>query len=186
MQQVNDIFTIIKSRRTIHRYLDQKVPFEEIQNAVLAAHHAPNHRLTFPWRFVHIGPQIRKIVDDASLKFQTAKSPLSEDALEIFKEKSIYPELLVVCQKRTNDLMQSKEDYAAVACAVQNLSLYLHSKGIGSKWSTGGLSQNPMAYQVLQINAQEEEIVGLIWIGYAANTPEINRPALSTIFRQTP
>lgn len=186
MQQVNDIFTIIKSRRTIHRYLDQKVPFEEIQNAVLAAHHAPNHKLTFPWRFVHVGPQVRHVVDEASLKFQTSKGALSDENLELFKEKSIYPELLVVCQKRATDPQQSKEDYAAVACAVQNLSLYLHSKGIGSKWSTGGLSQNPYAYKILEINDQEEEIVGLIWIGYPAVTPQINRPELSSIFRQTP
>jgi nitroreductase len=185
MFQINDIFTIIKTRRTIHRYLDQKVPFEELQNAVLAAHHAPNHKLTFPWRFIHVGPEIRSKVDQASLSFLSAKGQPDEQALMLFKEKSIYPELLIACQKRSNDPIQSKEDYAAVACAIQNLSLYLHSKGIGAKWSTGGLSQNPYAYQILEIDPKEEEIVGLIWIGYPAQTPDIKRPELSAVFRST-
>jgi nitroreductase len=185
MFQINDIFTIIKTRRTIHRYLDQKVPFEEIQNAVIAAHHAPNHKLTFPWRFVYVGPEIRKTVDQASLQFLSAKGQPDEQALALFKEKSINPELLVVCQNRSSDPVQSKEDYAAVACAVQNLSLYLHSKGIGSKWSTGGLTQNPYAYKILEIDQNQEEIVGLIWIGFPAHTPEIKRPELKDILRST-
>jgi hypothetical protein len=29
------------------------------------------------------------------------------------------------------------EDYAAVCCAVHNMTLSLHAHGVGSKWSTG-------------------------------------------------
>jgi hypothetical protein len=42
------------------------------------------------------------------------------------------------------------------------------SEGLGSKWSTGGVTTDTRTYQALGIDAAEQEIVGFLWAGQAA------------------
>ena len=181
-----DLITLIKTRRTIHRYLDRPVDPSIIDEAIEAAHFAPNHKHTWPWRFTKIGPHTKEKIDTAALAMKATNGPLEGQALTLFKEKRIYPGLVVVSQIRNNDPFQSKEDYAAVACAIQNFTLALHQHQIGSKWSTGTLIRSPRAYELLGINPQAEEIVGFLWYGYPSHTPKVNRPDLSEVTRMTP
>jgi nitroreductase len=175
---------LIKSRRTIHRYLDKKVPPEIVLEALEAAHFAPNHKHTWPWRFTVVGPQCKVEIDQTALAIKSSNGPLQGQALNLFQEKRVNPSLIVVSQMRTQDVFQSKEDYAAIACAIQNLSLVLHDHGVGSKWSSGSLIRSPKVYKILGINAQEQEIVAFLWYGYASYTPKINRPSLESVMTQ--
>ena len=79
---------------------------------------------------------------------------------------------MVVSQVRSADALQAKEDYAAVSCAIHNFTLALAARGVGSKWSTGSMTRHPIAYEVTQVDAEAEEIVGFIWIG----VPELESP----------
>jgi nitroreductase len=81
-------------------------------------------------------------------------------------------ELVVVVQPRKDDAFEAKEDYAAIACAIQNMALIVHAEGYASKWSTGGLTTHPETYNMLSIEEAQEEIVGFIWIG----VPELENP----------
>ena len=55
---------------------------------------------------------------------------------------------------------------------------------VGCKWSTGKITKDPNTYQIAQINSSKEEIIGFIWIGYGNEPPLINRPLISTIYRE--
>src|SRR3989304_9765842 len=46
-----DALTAIKARRSVKEYLQTEIPREWIEELLAAAHWAPNHRLTHPWRF---------------------------------------------------------------------------------------------------------------------------------------
>ena len=78
---------LIKSRRTIHRYLDKKVPQEIVLEALEAAHFAPNHKHTWPWRFTVVGPQCKAQIDQAALAMKSGNGPLKGQALNLFQEK---------------------------------------------------------------------------------------------------
>src|SRR6188474_2441986 len=46
-----DTMTAIRTRRAIKQYQDKPIPREWIEELLDAAHWAPNHKLTHPWRF---------------------------------------------------------------------------------------------------------------------------------------
>ncbi len=48
------IHDILLNRRTIHLYEPGEVSKEILHQALEAAHHAPNHRHTWPWRFTSL------------------------------------------------------------------------------------------------------------------------------------
>src|SRR5438309_10870214 len=46
-----DTLQAIRTRRAVKEYLDTPIPKEWIEELLDAAHWAPNHHLTHPWRF---------------------------------------------------------------------------------------------------------------------------------------
>lgn len=183
MHEPTHMLDLIKRRRTIHRYLDRAVPSEVVWEALDAAHHAPNHLLTWPWRFYVVGPETKGALDAAALKQKEVNGALEGAELEQFKEKRLNPSLIVATQVRSDDAARSREDYAAVSCAIQNLCLMFAAHGVGTKWSTGSLTRAPQLYELLDIDPRAEEVVGFVWYGYAAQTPSVERPELDMVVR---
>lgn len=158
---------IFDARKTAHLYRDEPVDEQAVTRALQAANLAPCHKYTWPWRFTRVGPEGRAVLHDigAALKFPAG---LPERMVEKFAAKMRAPQLLVVSQVRSDDAFRAKEDYAAVACAIENLCLSLGADGLGSKWSTGGVTRDPRTYELLGIDPAAEEIVGFIWFGHPA------------------
>ena len=177
---------LLHERRTIHLYQDESVPQAWVDEAVLAAHQAPNHKHTWPWRFTLIGPETKAKINELALKMKSANGPLEGPALELFHQKRTHPQLMVVSQVRSGDPMQSREDYASVACAIHNFTLALSSHDVGTKWSTGSMTRHPIAYELAQIDAETEEIVGFIWYGMAARIPKPRHPDIGDVYRAVP
>ena len=57
------------------------------------------------------------------------------------------------------------EDYAACACAIQNLLLAAHAEELNTKWSTGKLVYEKGVFNFLGLE-NTERIVGFIYMGY--------------------
>lgn len=170
----------IRTRTTVHRYQPGEVDTRAIERAIEAAICAPNHRMTEPWRFTLIGPEGREAITAINADLKTAKAggPLDEPSLAKLRAKMLNPgALIVVSQISTNDPAAEREDYAAVACAAQNLMLSLHADGWGSKWSTGGVTTDPRTYAAANINPTIEQIVGFIWAGRPTNDKPPAKPA---------
>ena len=105
--------------------------------------------------------------------------------VERIRAKLINPgALIVVTQLRCDDEFRDREDYAATCCAIQNLMLAARAEGLGSKWSTGALTQHPDVCAALGVNGDEERVVGFIWLGSAQATPEIKRPEVEAHIRR--
>ena len=175
----------IQKRRTIHSFSKKIVPKEVIDRSVFAANFAPCHRATFPWRFTSLGINKRKLLCELQLKLKFGDKPRSESNIKKIRDKILKPShLLVASQVRSDDQVQKLEDYAACACAIQNLSLSLVADGVGSKWSTGKITKDPKTYQIAEIDQIDEEIIGFIWIGYGSIPPTIIRPSLDRIYKE--
>ena len=180
-----EIHEAIIKRRTIHVFSKKRVPKEVIERAIFAANQAPCHRRTFPWRFTSLGMNRRELLCQLQLSLRFGDEQIDKYNLTKIKDKILNPShLLVATQVCSDNQVQKLEDYAACACAIQNLSLSLVSDGVGYKWSTGRLTTDPNTYQIAEIDPYEEEIIGFIWIGYGTEPPLIVRPLPNTIFRE--
>ncbi len=180
-----DLHDAIVARRTIHKFNHRKVSDEIIERAIHFANYAPCHYLTFPWRFTSIKPENRKNLVEIALRIKFSGASIEKNVKDSITEKLLNPShLLVVSQVLTNDPKIRLEDYAACACAIQNLMLSLAADGVGTKWSTGKLTNDKSTYVIANINPDIEEIIGFIWIGYGERPLEIKRPLTTSIFRK--
>lgn len=184
-----DIQTLIATRRTAHQYAPEAIDPAAVQRALTAAQWAPNHKLTWPWRFIVVGPETRAELTEIGLALKLAANPsMGPDQVAKVRAKLSNPAALVVaCQVRTDDTFRQREDYASIAMAIQNMHLSLWSEGIYSKWGTGGLTRHPRTYEALGIDGNTLEIVGFVWIGHPIKPPPTPaRPPLDDVVREVP
>ena len=177
----------IIGRRTAHDYTGERVDDELVENALLAANHAPNHKHTFPWRFTILGPAARQEVAELGVTTKAAGNELTEQQQERTRNRWLSPShMIVITQVRCDDPDRNREDYAACACAIQNMMVYLASVGVHSKWSTGGLSKRPEIHGIAGIDKNIEQVIGFVLVGIASGLPNVSRPELESVVRRTP
>lgn len=183
----NAAFEAIVKRRTAHRYRSEPLPEGAIERALEAANHAPCHRLTFPWRFIRVGPRSRGVLADLAVAIKAAKQPVDAEAAGRIARKILDPpELVVACQLRSPDPFQAREDYAACACAIQNFCISMAGDGVHTKWSTGALTRDPRAWEFLGVDPAVAEVIGFLWAGHADAPGPIERPPLEAVVRTMP
>lgn len=177
----------IIARRTAHAYRDLPVDHRSMERALHAANHAPSHKLTFPWRFIRVGPQGRAATAQLAVRIKAEQRPLSEaDARRVHDKTMAPPELVVACQIRNADPFRSREDYAACCCAIQNFFVSLAGEGISGKWSTGGITRDLRMYGLLGLDPGAFEVIGFLWAGVADPPAPIARPPLDAVVRSVP
>jgi nitroreductase len=145
--------------------------------------------MTEPWRFRRVGPYTRDQLLDVYLDIKTAKAgSLTEEQTERLRAKfTTAAELLVIIRVRNDDHVIAREDYAAVACAIQNLTLSLHSEGVSSKWTTGAVTRDPRTYDLAEVDFDVERIEGFLWAGIAvAGEKPVRRLGPAEILRELP
>ncbi|NND72320.1 MAG: nitroreductase [Rhodothermales bacterium] len=180
----NYLSYIIRSRRTIHSFTPDKVPDEVVYSAIECARWAPNHKLTEPWRVILVGDTTaRKIVD---LNTRLVKEKRGKKSAEAKRERwKRVPNWIAITSTISDDSVRTREDYAATCCFIQNLTLYLWSKGIGAKWTTGAVTRYDDVYELIGVDPQKEDLVGLLWYGYPAGEPQSSqRKPVAGITRQ--
>ena len=167
------IYNLLTSRRTIHKYQSQPILKEDVLRAIEMGIHAPNHKNTQPWRFTIVGKKARMQITKLAIQLKSKTSQLSHETQSAIKNKFMNPPYLIaISQIKSSHSVQSKEDYGAIACAIQNMSLFLWPKNIGTKWSTGKITQNEKTYEILSIDPNKEEIVGFFWLGRPMHIPQ--------------
>ncbi|MEM6925952.1 MAG: nitroreductase [Myxococcota bacterium] len=183
-----DLHDALIRRRTVHRFAPGSVPDEVVDRALRAATFAPNHKLTWPWRFVFVGPETREELVALNTELKASGRTLTDEQRAGIRRKMTSPDrLLSVAQVRVDDAFRSREDYATIAMAIQNLSLSLFADGVYAKWSTGGVTRHPETYRLLGIDPEEQELVGFVWIGYAEAVPgPADRPEAAEVTRSVP
>lgn len=181
----NALANLIESRRTIHTFLPEPPPEAAIRRALDLARWAPNHKLTEPWRFYLIGRPTAEAIVELNTEILTITLGAGAAASKRTRWLEMPGWLTVTCQ-RSDKPLRMKEDYAACCCAIQNAMLFLWNEGIGMKWATGDVIRDPRFYDLLDIDIDQEEVVGLFWYGYPAEVPETRRKPLGDVLRTRP
>lgn len=167
-------------------YRPDPVPRPLIEELLDLAVWAPNHRMAEPWRFYVFTGDARGAVAAIHRDLVREEAAGSEErAQRRYAELLGIPVFLFVSYVRDAESKKDRENYAAVACAIQNLMLAAHARGLGTVWRTGNVIRDRRTRSLLGLEEQEE-LVGLLHLGYPAHRPEPRprTPALhKTIFR---
>ena len=189
-----ELLEAIRTRRTIKDFRPDPVPADTLDRALAAGLWAQNHKLTQPWRWTILGPETHRRLAQTFANSQTASLPPDTDPAERARlhaaasEKILSkPTLVAISQQRSTDPTQQREDYGAIACALQNVQLTAWSEGLGMQWSSGKIITLPSTYDVLSIDSSREEIVGLLFFGYPAKVPPAQpRESFAAVSRRLP
>lgn len=176
----------IETRRSVGRVRQDPVPRELVEKILESAVHAPNHKITEPWRFhVFTGKgrgelararaELARIqAEDEGEEEEFAAGRISRERKKAFRA----PVVIAVISKGGRDEVETLENYAACAAAVQNMQLTAHSLGLASIWRTGPLAyhQHMRAFFGLE---EGDRIVAFLYLGYpdAGERPRRREPA---------
>jgi nitroreductase len=184
--QTLDLTEVITSRRTIHDFIAEKFPDKGIiKDAIEAACWAPNHHLTEPWHFYSLGKETISSICEFNKELLIQSKGIEAAEKKVKRWLTIPGWLVVTCEKSDDDILV-QENYAACCCVIQNLMLYLWDKGIGTKWSTGPVTREDQFYDLIWVNQELENVVGLIWYGYPAEIPQSIRKPLQQVMTELP
>ena len=158
-----------------------------LRTIIEAATWAPNHRNAEPWRFIVLakGGELREEVAEIvyDWTYDNARSQDAghrADSANTAKQEilDVPAFVYVYCVDGDND-EGTKENYAAVACAIQNLMLAAQSLGIGVGWVTG----RPCKADVGPALGAESnwQIAGALYIGYPSVKLESERAPVDEV-----
>ena len=189
-----ELFEAISDRRTIKHFKSDPVPPEVLERALAAGLWAQNHKLTEPWRFTVLGPATHRRLAESFSQEQAARAGSETDTARVAQVRSdaigkilSKPCVVAVGQQLAGNAAQRREDYAAIACAIQNIQLAAWAGGVGMQWSSGKIIELPQTYAVLGIDPEAEEIVALLFFGYPASVPAAQpRRPLADVSRRLP
>ncbi len=178
-----DVDVILRSRRTISSF-EPTLPDgweEKLEAAIESAIHAPNHKRTEPWRFHLLGKETSRKICELNAEIVTKSKGEKAGQRKLERWLTMPGWLVVTCMKSENDdgtsdsmekpTSLAREDYAAVCCAIQNLSLSLHAAGLGTKWTTGKVNFDKRFDEIVGLSPNEY-VVGTIWFGTPAKNPK--------------
>ncbi len=139
------VYQAIYRRRMAWRFKDLPVSREVISRLLDAAVWAPNHRLTEPWRFFVLERETPTREKAAELAYVYSLEGNSNRArAEAAREKVMAPPVLIYVYSRPGANEEvTRENYASVCCAVQNISLAAVAEGLAVTWETGRTTRHP-------------------------------------------
>lgn len=184
-----EFINLVKKRRSIREYKDEKVQLDLILKALEAARWAPSAHNAQPWRFIIITKnEIKKKLAEEMAK--AWRKDLERDGVpkEVIHElinKSIYrfthaPILILVCLIMEemfpySDERRKKIEYIlaiqSVSVAIENLLLALSSLGLGACWYCAPLYCQNIIRRLLNI-PKEVDPIALITVGYPKEEPK--------------
>jgi nitroreductase len=181
-----DVIRAIQTRQSVGRVRQDPVPEDLIRHILESAVHAPNHRITEPWRF-HVfmgkgrGELARARAETARLQAEAEGEDEELVAGRISRERKKAfraPVIIAVISTSGRDEIETLENYAACAAAVQNMQLTAHSLGLASIWRTGPVAYHEHMRKFFGLK-ENDRIVAYLHIGYPdmGERPRRRRPA---------
>jgi nitroreductase len=140
----------IKTRRNIKKFKPEEIDQNSLLSWLEAAAMAPNHRMTEPWEIYFIGAETREKLNHKT-NFGNA------------------PHVLMILSKHGATSVETEENAMATACFIQNFNLAAWAEGVGTFWSSIGIT--PKNRGILQV-PDDYNIIGVLGVGYPDVIPE--------------
>ncbi len=163
----------IESRQSIGRVTQEPISREMIERLLDSAVHAPNHRITEPWRFHVFTGKGRGEFGKARAETARLMAEAEGDEEDLIsgrvnrerKKAFRSPVVIAVISEAGRDEVETLENYAACAAAVQNIQLTAHSLGLGCIWRTGPVAYHDHMRRFFDLK-DGDQIVAYLCIGY--------------------
>ena len=170
------VYEALYSRRMAWTFKDQPVPRDALARMLDTAVWAPNHRLTEPWRFFILeqgGAALEHLAGMAH-DFALQRSGNAQRAEATRDSLLKTPIVIFMYSTPGRDEEGTRENYAAVCCAAQNIALAGVAEGLAVTWETGGPTRHPDLARTL--GAEDDwELATMLSIGYPAEDPPSQR-----------
>jgi nitroreductase len=181
-----DVTEAIEKRQSIGRFMQDPLQREKIEQVLESAIHAPNHKITEPWRF-HVfedkgrgefararAEMARLMAEAEGEEEELIPGRVSRERKKAFRS----PVVIAVISLAGRDEVETLENYGACCAAVQNMQLMAHSLGIGSIWRTGPVAYHPYIREFFGLE-EGDKIVAYLYLGYPnmGERPRRRRPA---------
>jgi nitroreductase len=153
------LLDLMRSRRSVRRYLPEPVPDEMLQQILEAGRWAPSAGNQQPWAFV--------VVQDDEMREKVARHATYYLARHARVEEA--PLLIVLCGQ-IGSRMDRRSLPGEVGMAGMQMMLQAHALGLGTCW-VDGIDRDAIA-DVLKIPVYLQ-IAGLLTVGYPAETPPV-------------
>ena len=162
-----------RTRRTIkpaQMESGREISHELLVEILEDAHWAPTHGLTQPWRFnVFTGVSRTRLADALQSLYDqtTAANEVRPEKRAKLREGLLQAPVCVTISALTDSggKISRTDELCATACAVQNLLLSAHQRGIGSFWSTSPVTCHALFTAWLGLDARHTSL-GLVYLGY--------------------
>jgi nitroreductase len=186
-----EVLEAIRGRRTVRKFKPNPIPQAVLDEIFEAAMWAPSHANVQPWEFVLVGPvaraKLRSVFQtkaDELLATLDLPEPKRRSLMALREDFGGAPTMVAVVSRAGTEPLESIENPASTACAVQNISLAAWSHGIGSVWLSLGAA--PPAKPILGV-AAEASVVALLALGQPeAVPPSPPRESYQTRLRSVP
>jgi nitroreductase len=169
-----DVIRAIETRRSIGRVKQEPVPRELIERILESGVHAPNHKITEPWRFhvfsgkgrgelARVRAEIARLQAEAERETEEmAVGRISRERKKAFRA----PVIIAVISEAGRDEVETLENYAACAAAVQNMQLTAHTLGLAAMWRTGPVVYHEKMRRFFGLK-EGDRIVAHLYLGYS-------------------
>ena len=157
-----DVFDAIRSRRSIRKYKDKQVPWDNMVTILQAGKYAPSAGNLQNWKFI--------VIQTDPKRKSIAKACLGQDWME---QAPVY--IVVVAEPLKAERYYGTRGsrlYTIQGCAaaIENMLLTAHSLGLGTCW-VGAFDEDEI-WRILGL-PEDVTVQGVITIGYADETPEV-------------
>jgi nitroreductase len=156
-----EVFDAIRGRRSIRKYKDKQVPWDNIVTIMQAGKYAPSAGNLQNWKFI--------VVKSDAKRMSITKACLQQDWMET---SPVF--IVVVAEPEKGERhygTRGERLYTIQGCAaaIENMLLTAHSLGLGTCW-IGAFDEDEI---IRILNLPEEKTVqAVITIGYADEAPE--------------
>ena len=157
------------------------MPRELVEKILESAIHAPNHKITEPWLF-HVftgkgrGELARARAELARILAETEGEEEEHIAGRMSRERKKAfraPVVIAVISKAGRDEVETLENYAACAAAIQNMQLTAHALGLATIWRTGPVAYHQHMRDFFGLEPCDR-IIAYLYLGYP-DAPETQR-----------
>ena len=170
------VYEALYQRRMAWEFKSDPVPKEALDRMLQTAVWAPNHRLTEPWRFFVLEKGSDALDKAAGLAYdfsmQRNNNPQRAEATR--QSMLNTPVLMYLYYTPGRDEEGTRENYASVCCAAQNMALAGVAEGLAVTWETGGPTRHPDLAETLGAG-DGWMLATMLSIGYPAEDPDSQR-----------
>lgn len=165
------VFEVIRARRSLAAgYLDKPVEREKLEQILEAAHWAPSHGRTEPWRWVVFEGEARRRLGEAFAESYARSFSGPDFRPERYKaqlERVWEAPVWIGLGLEPSGRFPEWEEVAAVACAVQNAWLAATALGLAGFWTSGRPVVHEHTARVCGLTPPAR-LLGFLYLGYPA------------------